>query len=308
LRKRLAIKGWQYDESVKDTRVKVSGCFNSCSQHTVAEIGFYGSSRLVNRHRVPHFHLLLGGEWDNNAAEYGQSIGVIPSKRVPDVVEFLIDTYMQERQPAEKFSKFVKRIGKKAIKERLQPFTEVPDYNTDRSFYTDWSDAREFTLGDIGVGECAGEVVSLTDFGVAVAESLYFDATLLLEEGDAQSQAAADKALEAMLAAAQALIKIQNIDIKNDPEVIVTDFRRYFYDTQLFFDPFAKGKFASYLFNAYEQRHQAATVDQAKQLIEEARLFIEAAHECNARMLQSGINSPASFNNWLMTQKMQPFA
>lgn len=306
LRQRLAVKGWQYNESLKDIRIKASGCFNSCSQHTVAEIGFYGSSRLVDRHRVPHFHLVLGGEWDNNAAQYGQSLGVIPSKRIPDVVEFLIDTYMAERQEGEKFSKFVRRVGKKTIKERVQPFTEVPAYAVDKSFYHDWSDSREYSIGDIGVGECAGEVVSLTDFGVAKAESIYFDATLLLEEESTNGnvQAAADKALEAMIKAAQGLLKVGNVDIPDDPAVILSEFRTYFYDTELFFDPFAKGKFASYLFKAFEQRNEPADLDRAKQLIEEARLFIEAAHDCNARMVQAGINSPASFNRWLMDKEM----
>lgn len=304
LRKRLAVKGWQYDEAIKDTRIKVSGCFNSCSQHTVAEIGFYGSSRLVNRRRVPHFHLILGGEWDNNAIEYGQSLGVIPSKRIPDVVEFLVDMFMSERQDGEKFSQFVKRTGKKEIKERVKHFTEVPSYEENRSFYSDWADSREFTLGDIGVGECAGEVVTLTDFEVATAESLHFDATIILEEGDnGNVQAAGEKALEAMLSAARALLKIQNIDISDEPAVVINEFRRYFYETQLFFDPFAKGKFANYLFNAYENHSKPLTRDQAKQLIEESRLFIEAVHECNARMVESGINNPTSFRQWIMTRE-----
>ncbi len=305
LQKRLTIKGLQYDEAIKDTRIKVSGCFNSCSQHTVAEIGFYGSSRLVNRRRVPHFHLILGGEWDNNAIEYGQSLGVIPSKNIPAVVEFLIDMFMTERQQGEKFSQFVKRTTKKEIKQRVQPFTKIPSYEEDSSFYSDWSDSREFTLGDIGIGECAGEVVSLTDFGVAIAESVHFDATILLEEGgaDGNAQAAAEKAVEAMLLAAHALLKIQNIDIKNESAVVVNEFRRYFYETQLFFDPFAKGKFAHYLFGAYDKRTKPMTIDDAKQLIEESRLFIEAAHECNFRMLESGINSPSSFQQWLINRE-----
>ena len=307
LRDRLAIKGWQYEEAVKDIRIKVSGCFNSCGQQMVAEIGFYGSSRLVDRHRVPHFHLILGGEWDNNAAQYGQSLGVLPSKNIPDVVEFLVDMYMRERQNGEKFPQFVNRIGKKEIKERVQPFVQVPAYSVDKSFYTDWGDAREYTIGDIGVGECAGEVVSLTDFGVAKAESAYFDATLLLE-GDSTNgnvKKAADKALEAMLSAAQALLKVPNVDIPNNPDAIVSEFRQYFYDTKLFFDPFAGGKFASYLFNAYEHRNDSVDLDRSKQLIEEARLFIEAAHECNTRMVQAGIVNPGSFKKWLMDREMQ---
>ena len=108
-----------------------------------------------------------------------------------------------------------------------------------------------------------------------------------------------------MLSAAQALLKMQNIDIANDPEIIVHDFRQYFYDTELFFDPFAKGKFASYLFNAYEHRQDSVNLDQAKQLIEESRLFIEAAHECYARLVQLGINGPAGFQKWLMDRQLQ---
>jgi sulfite reductase (ferredoxin) len=307
LRDRLAVKGWQYDAAVKDIRIKVSGCFNSCGQQMVAEIGFYGSSRLVDRHRVPHFHLILGGEWDNNAIQYGQSLGVIPSKRIPEVVEFLVEKYLQERQNGEKFPQFVNRVGKKEIKDQVQPFTKVPTYAVDKSFYVDWGDAREYTIGDIGVGECAGEVVSLTDFGVAAAESIYFDATLLLE-GDSHNgnvQQAADKALEAMLSAAQALLKVQNVDISQEPDAIVSEFRTHFYDTELFFDPFVKGKFASYLFNAYEQRNDAMNLERTRQLIEEARLFIEAAHECNTRMVQAGITSPGSFKKWLLDRQLQ---
>lgn len=306
LRHRLALKGYQYDQSLKDIRVKVSGCFNSCSQHTVAEIGFYGSNRLVDRHRVPHLHLILGGEWGHNAAHYGQSLGVIPTKRVPEVVDFLLDLYINNKQQGEAFSQFVNRFGKREIKDRVQPFTEVPPYAEDPSFYTDWGDAREYTIGDIGIGECAGEVVSLTNFDVAIAESLNFDATLLLE-GDTSNgnvQKAADKALAAMLKAAQALLKIQNVDIADDPEVIVQDFRRYFYDTQLIFDPFVQGKFANYLFHAFENRALPANLDRAKQAVEEARLFIEAAYECHSRMLQSGLTSPDAFHRWL--QQHQP--
>jgi sulfite reductase (ferredoxin) len=305
LRQRIAIKGWQYDEAVKDIRIKVSGCFNSCSQHTVAEIGFYGSNRLVDRHRVPHLHLILGGEWDRNAIQYGQSLGVIPTKRVPEVVDFLLDLYLKEKQKDEKFSAFVNRFGKKEIKERVQPFTEVPPYAVDQSFYTDWGDAREYTIGDIGIGECAGEVVSLTNFDVAMAESLNFEATLLLEGGgqNGNVQKAADKALAAMLKAAQALLKVPDVDIPDEAETIVRDFRQYFYDTELFFDPFVRGKFASYLFNAYDNRQVPASLDRAKQSVEEARLFIEAAYECHSRMLQSGLASTEAFHRWFRNGK-----
>lgn len=301
LRQHLAVKGLQYDEAVKDIRIKISGCFNSCSQHTVAEIGFYGSSRNVNGYRVPHFQLVLGGEWDNNAANYGQTFGAIPAKRIPEVVDRLLELYMTGRQNGERFRDYIVRAGKKEIKAQMKPFTKVPPYEMDASYYTDWSDAREFSIGDIGIGECAGEVVTLTDFGIASAEGLHFDAQVTLDEGKDEASIAksADLALQAMLSGAQALIKVQDIDISDDSETIIKEFRTRFYDTELFFDPYAKGKFANYLFNAYDHRHEPKTLDTALRLIEEAGLFIEGAHACNTRILENSAAAPTPANGKL---------
>ena len=67
---------------------------------------------------------------------------------------------------------------------------------------------------------------------------------------------------------------------------VAAAFRREFYDTELFFDPYARGKFGAYLLKA--QGRSAADYDSetAHQLIEEAYLFIEASHACYARLAE----------------------
>ena len=79
----------------------------------------------------------------------------------------LTNRYSNERNADENFQAWVTRLGKKEIKTMLEPFTKVPDHDVDPSFYTDWGDTREYSLGDIGVGECAGEVVSLFSMEIA---------------------------------------------------------------------------------------------------------------------------------------------
>ncbi|HJM06766.1 MAG TPA: nitrite/sulfite reductase, partial [SAR324 cluster bacterium] len=49
------------DEEVKQLRIKISGCFNSCGQHHLADIGFFGNSRTLDGFKVPHFQVVLGG-------------------------------------------------------------------------------------------------------------------------------------------------------------------------------------------------------------------------------------------------------
>ena len=110
-------------------------------------------------------------------------------------------------------------------------------------------DPREFGIGDMGVGECAGEVVSLTEFDLAEAESQVFEAQLELEAGEAER---ADRlAYAAMLQAAKGLVKTEFIDVPDDPDRIVAEFRTRFFDTGIFFDRFAGGKFAQYLFRRH---------------------------------------------------------
>jgi sulfite reductase (ferredoxin) len=284
LRKRIAEQNGQLDEAVKNLRIKISGCFNSCGQHHVADIGFYGVSRKVGSHAVPHFQVILGGQWRDNAGAFGLATVAIPSKRIPEVVQRLTAYFVTERLAGETFQAFVKRVGKAKLRALLDDLTQVPAYAQDRTYYADWGDPREYTLGDMGVGECAGEVVSLTDFGLAASERQVFEAQLSLE---AQEYARAwQAAYQAMLQAAKALIQTQNIDITDDAEHIVREFQQRFYDTQLFHDPFAGPKFAHYLFRAEEDGQTALTPAAVHRRIEEAQLFIEAAHACHNRLSQ----------------------
>src|SRR5262249_42330217 len=153
-----------------------------------------------------------------------------------------------DRQKGEVFKDFVQRIGKAEIRKMVEDLLQVPPHDVDPSFYSDWSDPREYTIGDIGVGECAGEVVSLVEFDLTAAERQVFEAQVLLEKGDFQN--AGTMAYQAMLKAARGLVRHQFQDVPEDPETVMNEFKTRYYETQLFHDPFAGGKFAQYLFLA----------------------------------------------------------
>jgi sulfite reductase (ferredoxin) len=280
LRKRVSEKSFQSDEAVANLHIKISGCFNGCGQHHVADLGFYGVSRKISGYAVPHFQVVLGGRWENNASAYGLPVAAVPSKNIPLVVARLIDRYVADRKPGETFKDFIKRTGKAELKRMLDDLARPPE--GDRSLFTDWGDPREYTLDDMGIGECAGEVVSAVEFGLAAAERELFEAQLALEK--AEIELAGRTAYRAMLTAARALVTHEFAEVSNDPDQIVAEFRRRFYDTQLFFDPFAGGKFANYLFAAHVRTHLGSTEESIRYLIDEAQLFIDAAHSCYTKL------------------------
>jgi len=280
LRSRLSEKSFELGSAVKDLRIKVSGCFNSCGQHHIADIGFYGVSRNINGYTVPHFQVMLGGKLKDNADAYGLPVGAIPSKRIPEVVLRVTDRYLRDRQKGESFQDFISRIGKKEVKAMLEDLTQIPPHDVDPSYYRDWSDPREFTLTDMGVGECAGEVVSQAQFTLAASEREIFEAQIYFDSGDFKK--AVLTAYSAMVQAAQALVKTQVYDVSNDEELILSEFRQQFCDTQLFYDKYAGSKFADYLFKARDavKYLNGTGKELALQRLQEAQLFIDAAHSC----------------------------
>jgi sulfite reductase (ferredoxin) len=283
LRDRLAATAFQMDASVRGLRIKVSGCFNSCGQHHAADIGFFGNSRKIGGHTVPHFQVVLGGQWSDNAGAFGLPIGAVPSKRIPDVVETITSRYVAEREGSETFQEFCARIGKKELGAMLTSLKEVPAYEIDRSFYSDWGDPREFSMGDLGIGECAGEVVSRVDLELSTAESVSFEAQLALEDGDLAR--ADERAYLAMLTAARALVGTQDPDLSAAPDDVVREFKERFYDTKLFFDRFAHGKFARPLFTRNEEGPNLDP-DHVRGMVEETQLFIDACHACQIRIAE----------------------
>ena len=282
LRVRLAENGAVADDAIRNLRIKVSGCFNSCGQHHIADLGFYGVSRNKGGFAAPHFQVVLGGQWSENAGAYGLAIGAVPSKRIPEAVSRITARFLGEREQGESFQGFIRRIGKAECKKMLEDLMQLPPHTLEPGLYSDWHDPREYTLGDLGVGECAGEVVSPLEFQLSACEREAFEAQLALEKNDADT--ASRLAYQAMLRGASALLVWRKHSFGGDPDSIVSAFRTHFYETQLFFDPFAGGKFAHYFFHAHKEHDQLKTLESAHRLIEETQLFVEACHSCHIRL------------------------
>ena len=93
-----------------------------------------------------------------------------------------------------------------------------------------------------------------------------------------------------MIHAAQGLIKTQNADISDDEDAILSEFRQRFYDTKIFHDKYAGSKFADFLFKAKDALKDNDEIgkDLALQRVQEAQLFIDAAHSCYNKLGSTG--------------------
>src|SRR5262249_8293468 len=126
----------------------------------------------------------------------------------------------------------------------------------------------------------------------AAAERLVFEAQLKLE--DENFSQADSLAYQAMIQAAVSLVKTQFLDVADNPNAIVNEFRRRFYDTGILGDRYAGNKFAEYLFKRHDAPPTDHTSDQAHRIVEEAQLFIEAAYALHDSLAERGRASIAA--------------
>ena len=54
------------DDDLKDSSIKISGCPNSCGQHGIATIGFFGGGGRVGKDMYANYQMSLGGRSDGD--------------------------------------------------------------------------------------------------------------------------------------------------------------------------------------------------------------------------------------------------
>jgi len=144
------------DELTRKIHIKMSGCPNGCSQHHIANIGFYGASIKVGDKTIPASIAHIGGRYEGGEVAYGARLKArIPSKRVPDAVERWIRFYESDRQDGEEFNAFAERVGTAAFEALVKDLSMPAEFNLENmNLFIDWTKNVPFEVVR-GEGECA---------------------------------------------------------------------------------------------------------------------------------------------------------
>jgi sulfite reductase beta subunit-like hemoprotein len=143
------------DPLTRRIHIKMSGCPNGCSQHHVADIGFYGASIKAGEHTMPAYVAHVGGIYEGEV-RYGTRLKVrLPAKRVPEAVERWIRMYEAEREEGEPFKEFAPRIGTKAFEDAVRDLSLPAEFSLETmTEFIDWNRNVPFQVIR-GEGECA---------------------------------------------------------------------------------------------------------------------------------------------------------
>jgi sulfite reductase (NADPH) hemoprotein beta-component len=110
-----------YLHDIGDLELNISGCMNACGHHHVGHIGILG----VDKDGSEWYQVTIGGKQGNDAS-IGSVIGPsFSAEEMPGVVQRLIEVYIQERTPEERFIDTVRRIGVPPFKAHVYAIKEA---------------------------------------------------------------------------------------------------------------------------------------------------------------------------------------
>ncbi|CAN7596012.1 nitrite/sulfite reductase [Terrabacter sp. LjRoot27] len=117
LEQRLADVTEQLDTPIS---LNVNGCPNSCARIQVADIGLKGQLVTIEGEQVPGFQVHLGGglaSVDRDEAGLGRTVrGLkVTADDLPDYVERVVRTFLDQREPGETFSSWTRRADEGAL-------------------------------------------------------------------------------------------------------------------------------------------------------------------------------------------------
>lgn len=144
------------DPLTRQIHIKMSGCPNGCSQHHIANIGFYGASIKAGERQLPAYIPHLGGQYEGGEVRIGHRLkSRLPAKRVPEAVGRWIRLYEAERTDGEVFNAFVERVGTARFEQAAADLA-LPAEFSDATVgdFIDWSRTDLFQV-QRGEGECA---------------------------------------------------------------------------------------------------------------------------------------------------------
>jgi sulfite reductase beta subunit-like hemoprotein len=144
------------DPLTRKIHIKMSGCPNGCSQHHIANIGFYGASMKMAGRQVPAYVAHIAGRYDGGDVAMGQRLKVrLPARRVPEAVERWLNLYQRDRQEGEEFNAFFARVGSEVFEAEVKELSLPVEFSLETvNHFIDWNRHEPYKVVR-GEGECA---------------------------------------------------------------------------------------------------------------------------------------------------------
>ena len=152
----------QLDE-LGDLRINLSGCPNSCGQHNLSNLGFYGKASRNDR-LYPAYYVVAGGQTGDNKARLATKYGEISARDLPRFTTQFLEKWSGKKLRFPNFDTYFDSEGRADLEELLVHYETIPSFADDKNYYFDWGAGEIFSLTGKGAAECSAGMFDMIDF------------------------------------------------------------------------------------------------------------------------------------------------
>ncbi|MFZ5800305.1 MAG: sulfurtransferase TusA family protein [Candidatus Omnitrophota bacterium] len=195
-------------DKLRDIKINISGCPNSCGQHPAADIGFFGKAARKDGRMYPAYNVVAGAVIRNGRTKLAEPIGEVAAKDLPALVK----DFLQAGED---------------LKPLLRRYQNIPSFEQDKNYYFDWGADKLFSLAERRSGECSAGIYDLLETDLNRIKNTQ---AAITKTQDRQQKAELLK--ELVFYASRALLITRGVDAKSDEEVY-KGFLEHFIDAGL---------------------------------------------------------------------------
>ena len=210
---------------IPDFRLNLSGCPNTCGQHMLADLGFFGNVGRREQQMFPAYMVVAGAETGEGKARLARQIDRVSARDLPEFVHEVLQLWLVKKDSYSSFAAYVDGEGTPDIRAIAGRFRAIPDFSVDQSYYYDWGAKESFSLVGKGVGECSAGLFDLIEVDIKSARHLREE----FRSGESQD---ADTLYAISLCSARALLITRGIEAPTDSAVFA-NFNQHFIQSGL---------------------------------------------------------------------------
>jgi sulfite reductase (ferredoxin) len=210
---------------IPDFRLNLSGCPNTCGQHMLADLGFYGNVARRGQQMFPAYAVVAGARVGEGEARLAQPIDRVNARDLPRFIEDVLKRWLDNKHLHATFADYIDAEGTQDIRNLADRYRTIPAPEQDRSYYCDWASDEMFSLAGKAAGECSAGLFDLIEVDLKHAKHLRDQ--LNSAEAPAQSQEVEAALYSITLCSARALLITRGIEAPTDTAVF-ENFRQHF--------------------------------------------------------------------------------
>jgi sulfite reductase (ferredoxin) len=159
---KLASSGLDLDQ-LADFKINLSGCPNTCGQHMIADLGFYGKVGRKDQLMFPAYGVVAGAVVGGGQARLAQNLDRVSARDLPAFVVDVLKVWIEKKSNYASFGDYINAEGANDIRAIAGRYRSIPDFKDDNNYYFDWGASDVFSLVGKSAGECSAGLFDLIE-------------------------------------------------------------------------------------------------------------------------------------------------